>query len=800
MDDVRFDITPAPFAACAALERELGLSGPAAQILVRRGLGDPQEARAFLAADERHPPAAFAGMDEAVALILRHVGAGTPIVVHGDYDCDGISATAILVRVLRDLGGRTGWFVPSRTEDGYGLAAATVERLAAEGAALLITVDCGVTAVDEVALARSLGLDVVVTDHHQPRADGVLPDAPIVHPALGGYPCPDLCAAGVAYKLAAALLEDSGRDPADADRDLDVVALATVADCVPLVGENRRLVREGLVALSRTTREGLRALMRETETDPSALDEQTIGFRLAPRINAAGRVQRADGAVELLLTEDPERARAIAQELGSANAERRHVETRILFEAEAQLAELGDQPAYVLAGDGWHPGVIGIVASRIAERRHRPVVLIALDGDRGTGSGRSIPAFDLLAGLDACAAHLVRHGGHRAAAGCTIERRAVPAFAAAFTAHAAAVLSAEDLIPRQRIDAVISGEQAGMALAEELGRLAPFGIGNPRPALLVPAARLTDPRPMGEGKHVRFTVEAGAGRAGGVAFGRGRLPEGHAEGLDAAFTLEVNRWGGREEARLVLRHATAPQPPPITGPDPDPLTRALAELDAPLPQPGTSVPEAVAGVAVRDARGTGIAGTLGALVATGEPVLVLAACAERRRRALTGRLGGFALCSWTDLERDPGPAAGVAHLVALDPPACAAEEAALQRVQAGRTTHLAWGSPELRFSEDVLEHDAVTRPALLALYRALRDAPGAPLADVLTEGRTAVHGGRLLRVLDELGLVVVDREAGRASVPAAEHTDLERSAAFRAYAARREEGLRWLSRWSARAA
>ena len=265
---------------------------------------------------------------------------------------------------------------------------------------------------------------VVVTDHHTPRGDGALPDAPIVHPRVGGYPCPDLCAAGVAYLVARALLRAAGRDPDEADVDLDIVALATIADCVPLRGENRRLVREGLLALAATKRPGLRALMAVAHCDPGAVDARSCGFRLAPRINAAGRLHRADAGLELLLTDDDERAAAIADELDHANSERRHVEQRILFEAEGQVAQQGDAPAYVLAGDGWHPGVVGIVASRVAERHGRPCVVIALDGEQGTGSGRSIPAFDLLGGLDACAAHLLRHGGHRAAAGCTIRRDA----------------------------------------------------------------------------------------------------------------------------------------------------------------------------------------------------------------------------------------------------------------------------------------------------------------------------------------------------------------------------------------
>ncbi len=805
VDDVRFDIVPAPFAAQLALEQQLGLSGPVAQVLVRRGLGDLDVARGFLDAADQHDPARFAGIDTAVALILGHVQRGSSMVVHGDYDCDGISATSILIRTLRELGAQASWFLPSRTEDGYGLSAATVERLAAEGAALLITADCGVTAVDEVALARQLGLDVVVTDHHQPRSDGVLPDAPMVHPLLCGYPCADLCAAGVAYKLSGALLRAAGRDPALADRDLDIVALATIADCVPLRGENRRLVREGLVALSRTRREGLRALMRVSQSDAGAVDEQTVGFRLAPRLNAAGRMHRADAGVELLLTGDEERATAIAGELDEANVRRRHVETRILFEAEAQVAAAGEQPAYVLAGEDWHPGVIGIVASRLAERHHRPVLMIALDGERGTGSGRSIPAFDLLGGLDACASHLIRHGGHRAAAGCTVEAGQVDALRTAFAAHAAATLLPEDLVPAQRVDAIVSVEETGLVLAEELGRLAPFGIGNPRPVLLVPGARMADARTMGEGKHMRFTVASGAGRASAVAFGRARLPDGHEDGLDAAFSLEVNRWNGAEEARLVLRAAALPRAAPVIrwgAPAGGWLAEALAELEAPL-EPGAETPHGRPALE-RDRRGCGIAATISALVASGEPVLVVAACAARRARHMEGRLGGFALCSWDELERAAARADEFAHVVALDPPVLAAHEHALQVAARGRTAHLAWGSPELRFTEDVLAHDIASRAALTALYTALRDTPGAALEDVLRGSEQAerrpAHAGRLLRVLVELGLVVVDPATGAFDLPTAEPTKLERSPAYRAYDLRLQEARRWLSRASTQAA
>ncbi|MET0603006.1 MAG: single-stranded-DNA-specific exonuclease RecJ, partial [Baekduia sp.] len=555
----RLDVPPCDSAAALALARDLGMSFPVAQVLVRRGITDLDAARAWLAAADEHPASAFRGIDEAIAVLLRHARAGTRVTVHGDYDVDGVTSTAILVRALRAVGADVDWYLPSRSEDGYGLSAATVEKLAARGTKLLVTTDCGITAVDEVALAVSLGLDVVVTDHHSPRADGALPAAPIVHPAVCDYPCPDLCAGGVAHKVAGALLEAAGHDAAIALADLDLVALATVADCVPLHGENRRLVRQGLQALGRTEKVGLRALMRVAKVDPTKVDARALGFGLAPRINAAGRLHRADAALELLLTHDQTRADEIAQELDRANADRRFVEQRIAFEAEAQVAEFGPpthQPAYVLWADGWHPGVIGIVASRLAEKYHRPVILIALrEGEaEGTASGRSIPAFDLLGGLDACASHLLRHGGHRAAAGATVARGELEALRAAFTAHAASVLAPEDLVPVERVDAVVSGDELGTTLAEELGRLAPFGIGNPAVSLLVPAARLIDPHPMSEGKHVRFTVQAGGIRARAVAFNLGALPDGAAEGrLHATFTLELNEWQGAVEPRLLLR-------------------------------------------------------------------------------------------------------------------------------------------------------------------------------------------------------------------------------------------------------
>jgi single-stranded-DNA-specific exonuclease len=759
----RLQIDRCDMASVLALERELGVSHALGQVLVRRGLADAADARAWLAAEERHDPSAFAGIGDACALVLRHVERRTRITIHGDYDVDGVCSTAILVGVLRVLGADVDWFLPSRTEDGYGLSAATVARLAQRGTRLLVTADCAITAVEEVAAARAAGLDVVVTDHHSPRADGLLPDSAIVHPAVCGYPCADLCAAGVAYKLAAALLAAAGRDPAGADADLDLVALATVADCVPLRGENRRLVRAGLRALATTRRPGLRALMRVARADPARIDAHAVGFRLAPRINAAGRLERADAGLELVLTQDDVRAAQIADELDRLNAERRHTETRILFEAEAEVARAGEQPAYVLAGEGWHKGVIGIVASRIAERHHRPTVLVAVDpgSGAGTGSGRSIPGFDLLAGLDAASAHLTRHGGHRAAAGCELPASELDAFRAAFTAHAAAVLRPEDLIPSQRVDAVVAGDELGIGLAEELERL-------------------------------------GGARARAVAFGTSTID--CEQPLDATFSLELNEWGGSVEPRLVLRDARpcAPAPIAVVGEPADYLGAVLAEVRRPLAE--LAPPPGRIAAAVRDRRGGGIAGTIAALVASGEPVLVVAADARLRARHLAPILGGFELCSHDALERDAALARSEHHVVMLDPPAGPLRTD-------GRMTHLTWGHPELRFAEQIHEREYGLRASLIATYRALRAAGGAAGEELeaLLRGdpqtpRPASLAGRVVRVLAELHLVSLDPDTRTVTVPAAERTALERSAAYRAYDQRYEDGRRFLSEVTAKAA
>ena len=788
----RLEIPVYDLTAALALRRQLGVSHVLAQVLVRRGLSEPAAALAFLEPQDAYDPSAFAGIDRALAVIERHIDRGSRIVVHGDYDVDGVCATAIMVRALRARGADVGWYLPDRLLDGYGLSLGTVARLAERGTGLLVTVDCAITAVDEVAAARTAGLDVVVCDHHAPRADGRLPDCEVVHPGVCGYPCPELCGTGVAYKVAQALRAPGAED------ELELVALATVADLMPLVGENRRLVREGLRALARTARPGLRALMAESGVDPSALGTHALAFRLAPRINAAGRLRRADAGLELLLTGDERRAAQIASELERVNAERRAVEQRIVWEAEAQVAEQGERHAYVLAGDGWHPGVVGIVASRVVERHHRPAVVVGLDGDAGSGSGRSIPGFDLLAGLHASAAHLERYGGHRAAAGMTIRRERLDAFRAAFERHAEEVLTPDLLVPRERVDAIASGCELGLDLAEELERLEPCGMGNPRPRLLVPGARLRDRRPMGEGRHLRFSVGSGGISARAVAFGcDGRLAVTEEEPVDATFRLERNFWKGAVEPRLILGHARPCHPEPIEllGEPDDYLSLVLDEVAR---DPSAPAPVVARTRAVVDHRGHSPLAVLRDATSSGGEVLAVCADAPRRLAGLGPRAGGFALISYHALGLDPSIAEGFGRLVALDPPATPSSAALLD---GGRGfTYLAWGEPELRFAQQMHELEYGLRASLAALYRSLR-LPGKVTGEELEHllrgdrphGRPARLAARLIQVLAELGLVSLDRNLPALAIAGDGPTELERSPAYRVYAQRYEDGRRFLS-------
>src|SRR5579862_2500217 len=564
MHEGTWTLRPASHEVQAELAAALGVSELTAGVLVRRGYDDADAARSFLAGElPPHDPFLLGDMALACERLRAAVAEGRRICVHGDYDVDGIAATALAVLLLRELGADVDWHLPSRFDEGYGVRAETLARLADEGCGLVLTVDCGITAVEEVAEAQARGLEVIVTDHHRPAE--TLPDCPIVATRPSDYPFPELCGTGVVYKLGQALF---GTDSEIPKRHLDLVGLATIADVVPLLDENRTLATAGLRALARTQKPGLRALMRAAGVDPASVDAGAVGFRLAPRINAAGRLGHPRAALELLLTEDEAEARRLADSLEDLNRERQAVEARILREAIDQVDSWPEERrslrAYALAGADWHEGVIGIVASRLVERYHRPVVLIAGTEGDWKGSGRSIPAFDLHAALGDCSGLLGRWGGHRAAAGLSIDEENVEAFSEAFAKHAAAVLDEDALEPVTQIDGVVArGAPLSLDLCAELAQLAPFGLGNPAPTLLAPGVGIAEVATVGEGKHLRFRIRR-EGRDGGsaIAFGQGsRLdslrPDGH---YDVAFRLEENHWNGTVSPQLVVRRVFSTSP------------------------------------------------------------------------------------------------------------------------------------------------------------------------------------------------------------------------------------------------
>jgi single-stranded-DNA-specific exonuclease len=557
MHEGTWTLSPCPHEVQAELASSLGVSELTAGVLVRRGYSDPASAAAFLAGElPPHDPFLLGDMRAACERIRAAIADGRRICVHGDYDVDGISATALAVHLLRELGADVAWHLPSRFDEGYGVRSETLARLADDGCGLVLTVDCGITAADEVAEAKARGLEVIVTDHHRPGE--ALPDCAIVATRPSDYPFPELCGTGVVYKLGQALF---GVDSDIPKRHLDLVALATIADVVPLLDENRTLAIAGLRALARTQKPGLQALMRAAGVDPAAIDAGAVGFRLGPRINAAGRLGHPRAALELLLTDDVEEARALARRLEELNQERQAVEGRILREAIAAVEAWPEadrrRRAYVVAGEDWHEGVIGIVASRLVERFNRPVVLIAGGEGDWKGSGRSIPSFDLHAGLAACSDLLGRWGGHRAAAGLSIKPENVGAFAERFAAHAAGLLVEDDLRPVTRIDAIVPrGTRLTLDLCTELAKLAPFGLGNPEVTLLAPGCELGELATVGEGKHLRFRVRRdGADAGSAIAFGIGsRLDVYRQEHRwDVAFRLSENRWNGTVAPQLVVR-------------------------------------------------------------------------------------------------------------------------------------------------------------------------------------------------------------------------------------------------------
>jgi single-stranded-DNA-specific exonuclease len=542
------------------LTQELRLPPLVAALLVARGYADIETARTYLRPrmDQLHPPLAMQGMADAVTRLSTAIRAGETILVHGDYDVDGMCSTTILVRTLRHLGANAVPFAPHRIHDGYDLGDAGVRAAVAAGATLVVTCDCGTTAHEPVADLRRRGIDVIITDHHLPSRPP--PDCvAVLNPRVVGceYPDKDLCAAAVAFKLALALLDHHGAGPNVALNMLDLVALATLADVAPLRGENRILVRYGLRLMAETKNTGLRALISASGLEGRELTAGRIGFILAPRLNAVGRIGDAKRGLELLLTQDEGLANEIARELEEINRTRQAIDRETLESARklAATLDLDAAAGLVIAAEGWHPGVIGIVASRLVEDLYRPVVLVAVDGGVGKGSGRSIPAFDLHGGLTACADLLVRYGGHRAAAGLTVDASRIPELAARFDSVARERLTKEDLTPELRVDLEIPLAEANDSLERLLRHFEPFGIGNPAPLLVTRGIRLASaPRMIGQ-NGLKFALRDSTTELEGVWWGVShRAAEWSAtQVVDVAYRLERDLW--KDTSRLVARTA-----------------------------------------------------------------------------------------------------------------------------------------------------------------------------------------------------------------------------------------------------
>ena len=554
---------PPPLAdasAVAQLASALSLPPVLCQLLVQRGYGDPEAAKRFLRPrlEQLGDPYQLLGMTAAVDRIVRAVRDGEAIFVHGDYDVDGMCSTALLTRALRQLGAKVIPFIPHRLSDGYDLTDAGVNAAIAAKAQLVLTADCGTSALPAIGALNAAGIDVIVSDHHLPG--GPLPECvAILNPKQPECTSPDkdFAAVGIAFKLALAVTRAMGANENFVFTLLDLVALATVADLAPLRGENRVFVKYGLKLMSETGNAGLRALIRASGLEGKPLTAGRIGFILAPRLNAVGRLGNAMRGVDLLLTDDPGEANEIARELEELNQRRQSLDRTTLDEAMrlVDTIDLDETYGLVIAKQGWHAGVIGIVASRIVEQVSRPVVMVALEGDTGKGSGRSINAFDLHAGLSACREHLVRFGGHRAAAGITVRTDLVPTLQDRFNAVARERLTADDLVPEQRIDLEVSVDDLTDDLEKLLQYFEPHGLGNPTPTLALRRAHIdSPPKRIGTTDGVRTAVSCDRGAIAAIGWrlgDRARLLD-PAQPVDLAFRLDRDDYRGADRLQINL--------------------------------------------------------------------------------------------------------------------------------------------------------------------------------------------------------------------------------------------------------
>lgn len=548
-----------PDAAVNALAAALSLPRPLAALLIQRGYGEAESARRFLrpSLGDLTDPYDMAGMDAAVREIVSAVQDGRTILVHGDYDVDGQCAATMLTRVLREAGANVHGFVPHRLRDGYDFGPAGVAEAARVGASLIITCDCGINAVDTVRQARDAGIDVIVTDHHLPGP--VLPDAvAVIDPQRADDTSTSgiLSGTGVAFKLVQALTPALGLPEALPMHFLDIVALATVADLVPIIEENRILVRHGLRLMRNTRWAGLRALIQVSGLADREIRAGHLGYQIGPRLNAVGRIGDAIDGLRLLLTDDPVEAERLARHLNRLNEQRQAMDQQMLDQALEQMTgfpELEKMAGLVLAADGWHPGVVGIVASRVVERYGRPTFMIALEGEVGKGSGRSVRGFNLHDALTGCDDLLERYGGHAMAAGLTIRRENLPRFRERFAELAAAELGTEDVGPEQRVDLILNLSEATQELEKLCRYLEPCGMGNPTPVFGARDIRFEEPRRVGNG-HLKGLFRMGDACLPVIGFSwADRAPWVSGGPVHAAFKLETNEYLGRVslQARLM---------------------------------------------------------------------------------------------------------------------------------------------------------------------------------------------------------------------------------------------------------
>ncbi len=554
-------------AASERIRRELALHPAVARLLVQRGIAEPDDARRFLRPSlaDLHDPLLLADLEPAVERLLQAVANRERIVVHGDYDVDGVSATVMVRRALGLLGGDVDHYIPERLTDGYGLLAQTVERLHARGVRVIVSVDCGIRSSEAAERARALGVDLIITDHHEPGA--TLPAAlAVVNPRRADCPYPDkhLAGAGVAFKLVQALCQRTGRTgwlPAFAK----LAAIGTLADAVPLRGENRVIARVGLDGLTAGPNSvGLQALLDASGLAGRRVESEDVAFRVAPRINAAGRMRSADLAARLLLATGRQQAalaQQLAEELDGENVRRRAEEAVIAAAAQRAVGEdpqADDARLLVVWGEGWHRGVIGIVASKLVETFARPAIVLSVDGATARGSGRSVPGFDLLAALEQCAELCTRFGGHRQAAGLELPAERLPELRRRLGAHARARLGTEELVHRLEIDDTLTLTDIRPPLVEGLRALEPFGSGNPRPVFRATRVEVIDgPRTMKE-QHLRMTVRQGGARFRAVAWraaDRAAFFEAHRAGLQLAFSVVENTYQGHTSTELTVADA-----------------------------------------------------------------------------------------------------------------------------------------------------------------------------------------------------------------------------------------------------